>query len=224
MTHKQIPRTFHRAWFGGPIPEHLDVYGQTWLEQNPGWSLRTWTDTDLPPMRNRALFDAAEQIAGRHVGQLKADIARLEILWLHGGIWIDCDFEARKPISTLIVDVSLFAAREDDYWINTAILGATPEHPLIDLAIRGLPTSIAIHQGLGIRPNAYSGPQYFTRLFDKLLADEHHDPSASDRIAIYPSALFYPYRWNQLERRGETFPDAYAIHHWNNQRRMRGKP
>jgi hypothetical protein len=27
--------------------------------------------------------------------------------------------------------------------------------------------------------------------------------------------LFYPYDWTELHRRGETFPDAYAVHHWS---------
>ena len=35
---------------------------------------------------------------------------------------------------------------------------------------------------------------------------------------------FLPYAWNELERGGEDFLDAYAVHHWENQRKLRNQP
>ena len=42
-------------------------------------------------------------------------------------------------------------------------------------------------------------------------------------LAIFGPQLFYPYLWDELERRNEAFPDAYAVHHWASAR-SRAKP
>ena len=67
----QIPRVFHRIWLGdAPMPEEYVRFGEGWERLHPGWTMRLWTDADLPPLRNQAAFDVATSFAQR------ADIAR----------------------------------------------------------------------------------------------------------------------------------------------------
>jgi hypothetical protein len=33
-------------------------------------------------------------------------------------------------------------------------------------------------------------------------------------LAILPAHVFYPYLWDEPQRRDEAFPGAYAVHHW----------
>ena len=46
---QRIPRQFHRIWLGGPMPDEFARFGQTWLEQHPGWTMRQWGDKYAAP-------------------------------------------------------------------------------------------------------------------------------------------------------------------------------
>lgn len=200
-----IPRTFHSIWVGDPMPDHLREYVATWTRIHPGWTHRIWTDRDLDWLKNQDLYDFAEAITRSH-GQFRADVARYEILYRHGGVYVDCDFEALQPLDDLLLGTDCFAAWEtDDVWVNNAILGTVPGHPMYAELIDGLPANVKAKRGK--RPNVMSGPQYLTPIA------LHHD------IDVFPAAQFYPYRWDELDHAGHAFPDAYAVHHWDNARK-----
>lgn len=211
-----IPKVFHRAWFGGPLPGELALYGDTWEQLHPGWVMRFWTEETLnvDALFNGRLFRAAERLVSPDaVGQLRADIVRYELLYGQGGVWIDCDFACQRPIDELVDGVSAFAAWEtQNEWIGNAILGAEPEHPFLYRLIEGLETSIVRNRGS--RPAVMSGPQYLTKLWRK----------KPDGLAVFPQRFFYPYRYDELERGDEEFPDAYGTHHWFHKRTLAGAP
>jgi mannosyltransferase OCH1-like enzyme len=190
------------------MPAHLEAYVASWTRVNPGWEHRVWGEQDLGWLQNQGLFDAAEEHTDR-VGQFRSDIARYEILHRFGGVYVDCDFEARKPIDDLLEGVDCFAAWETDgAWLNNAIVGAVPGHPLFADLIRALPGNVA--RRCGKRPNVMTGPQFFTPI-----ARRHH-------VTKFPAALFYPYLYDELHRGGAEFDDAYAVHHWHNRRTLLG--
>jgi mannosyltransferase OCH1-like enzyme len=207
-----IPKVFHVIWVGGPMPDHLAAYVDTWRQLNPDWSTILWDEERLDATLDRTLdlFRRADQITP-HVGQFRSDVARYELLWRFGGVYVDCDFEALRPIDPLLEQLdgaSMFAAWETDgVWVNNAILGASAWTPLLDEVIDGLAASIAEHPTA--RPNVQTGPQYLTPIVRRHAAD----------VRLFPSAWFYPYLWNELDRQDEEFPGAYAIHHWDNARK-----
>lgn len=186
------------------MPDHLRDYIASWTRVHPGWEHRLWTDDDLGWLQNQNLYDFAEAITRSH-GQFRADVARYEILHRYGGVWVDTDFEALQPIDELLSDVDCFAAWEtDDAWVGNAILGSVPGHPFLAELIEGLPANVKAHRHA--RPTVLSGPQYLTPIAKR------HD------ITLFPSSLMYPYKWDELERGDEVFPDAVCCHHWHNKR------
>lgn len=208
-----IPKIFHRIWVGPEMPEQLVAYGETWTRHHPDWEFRLWTESSLPPLRNQRVFDAAERIAPRNVGQLRADVARYEILHTFGGVYIDCDLECLRPIDELVDGVECFAGWEvQGVWVNNAILGAAAEHPFLDELIAGLEHNVVAHAGK--RPNILTGPQYLTPIYWR----------HADWVTVYPKTHFYPYLYSELDRAEDVFPDSWAVHHWANRRRRDGRP
>lgn len=208
----EIPRILHRIWFGGPLPPELRAYGRSWEERHPGWEHVLWSEENLPPLHNQDLFDRAEEIAPRNVGQLRSDIARYELLQRLGGVYVDCDFECRLPLDDLLRGIKSFAAWEvSGRWINNAILGAVPGHPFLGALVEGL--ELSVERFRGHRPNRMSGPQYLTRIYRR-----------HGGLTVFPKDWFYPYLYDELERGQERFPQAYAIHHWANKRNQAGVP
>lgn len=200
-----VPTVFHSVWVGPPMPAELAAFVATWTQVNAGWDHIVWSEADLDWLTNQDLFDNAERYTP-HVGQFRADVARYEILHCFGGVYVDCDFEARRPIDELVVGVDAVAAWETDgVWVNNAFLGGVAGHAFFGDLIAGLRVNVARHRGK--RPNVMTGPQYVTPVARR------HD------VKLLPSSTVYPYRWDELERDGEDFPEAYAVHHWANRRR-----
>jgi mannosyltransferase OCH1-like enzyme len=197
-----IPRVFHRIWLGSAIPATEERYGRAWTELNPGWEMRTWREWNLPAFRNQAWFDRNRSHAGR------SDIARFELLYRFGGVYLDTDFEPLRPIEPLIAETAGFLAAEDDQWLAAAIFGAAPRHPFVGFLVDGIDTSMSSDPSAP--PNEQTGPKYVTRRWHEYLATGGSD------VALFPANLFYPYHFSEPERDGEDFPDAYAVHHWAN--------
>ena len=219
-----IPKTIHRIWLGSEIPAEFIAYGEGWRKNHPEWMHILWTDHPQPPMegitiaqpfglRNQELYDKAEEIAPKNVGQFRADVLRYELMLAPGGVYVDADFECLRPLEPLLTKVSAFAAWErDGVWLNNAILGSTPYLDFYSQLVGRLWESVSANTGK--RPNVMSGPQYMTRIY------RERQRARLMTLTVFPQALFYPYSWNELHRKGQRFPQAYAVHHWNNRRRV----
>jgi hypothetical protein len=194
-----IPRTFHRIWLGGAMPAEYERYGATWLAHHPDWEMVTWTEDTLPPLRNQAAFDAATSLAQ------KADIARYELLLRFGGVYVDTDFECLRNIEPLLAGLEAFSAREDDEFVAIGIMGAVAGHPVFAAAVEQIPGRIAAMPHSG--PNEQTGPHLLTEL-----VRAHGD--GTTKLTVFGPREFYPYSYDEPHRRGEAFPEAYAVHHW----------
>jgi mannosyltransferase OCH1-like enzyme len=197
-----IPKLFHRIWIGGVEPTHHWRWQQSWRRHHPDWEIVTWTEHSLPPLRNQRWFDAATSPAQR------SDIARYELLARYGGVYLDVDMEALRPIDPLLEDVSFFCASEDEVWLSIGIIGCQPGDPVAEAVVEQLPASMSRRPGQAI--NVQSGPQFFTRVVNRLRSGP--DPAP---VTVFPSSMFYPYHFSEPERAGGPFPGAYAVHHWN---------
>jgi hypothetical protein len=196
-----IPRIFHRVWVGGHMPSDLARLGQSWLDKNPGWDLRLWTEENLPPMRNRAIYDDAPNLVeSRLLGRMRSNLIRLEIIEQFGGVYVDCDFEALKPIPKRYLNADCFIARETPQFVNNGIIGAVPGHPYITSLIDAIPESIRTQPG---KPsNVTTGPHLYTRLL-------------TPDVKVIPTAEVYPYTWRDAYAETERSTGrAWAHHLW----------
>jgi mannosyltransferase OCH1-like enzyme len=209
-----IPRTMHHIWIGPrSLPEEFAGYRRAWAELHPTWEHRVWTNanTPLPGMVNQDAWDRAEEVVTGSVEQFRSDLLRYEILYRFGGVYVDADMEPRQPLDQLLEGVGCFAAWETEgVWINNAVMGAQAYHPFIGDLVRGLAANIEGRRQ-GWRPNRLSGPQYLTGLWKR-------NPAG---VTVFPKGHFYPYLYNELHRSAEAFPEAIAVHHWNNRRHQR---
>ena len=132
-----IPRLVHRIWVGSDEPAWMRTCGETW--NKPGWDVITYT---APPfvLENQDIYDAAEEYCPNHVGQLRADIMRLELLWNFGGVYVDTDYQLLTTIDDLR-DGPWLAWEVQDAWLNQAIVAAPPHDPWIRHLIDRAPYS-----------------------------------------------------------------------------------
>jgi mannosyltransferase OCH1-like enzyme len=191
-----IPKVFHRIWLGGSMPEEFVTYGDTWKTHNPGWELKLWTEANLTT-RYPDLVKRCRKY--RH----EANIYRYELILREGGVYIDTDFECLKPIGPLIEGMEAFGAYQlnessAEGAINNGLFGAAPGAAFLEDVVKGIPEVFNEEHPLNC------GPWYFTKVIQR-----------HPEVRLFPSQVFYPYLWHELERRSETFKDAYAVHHWS---------
>lgn len=189
-----IPRIFHRVWVGGnPVPEEFLSYGESWQRHHPGWDLRQWTDDNLPDLLRPEGADPNRDPTER------SDLLRYELVRRFGGVYLDMDFECLKPIDELIAGVDFFVGyivtehrdgKVRSQRVGSAIIGAVPEHPILERAIREAQPM----PDLGYDKEA-TGPLFLERL-----------------LQDFPEATKFPleYLYPQTEEQNK---DAYAIHH-----------
>jgi inositol phosphorylceramide mannosyltransferase catalytic subunit len=195
----RIPRTIHRVWLGEePMPAEHEHFGETFAQHHPGWEMRLWTDDDMPELD----ITATERERARTASEL-SNLVRYEVLHRFGGVYIDTDVECKRPLAPLLRGIDAFAALELPGSACNAVLGAVAGHPVFARAARLARKTL----GDGAHSADANGPYLFTLILEQELEREPN-------MAIFGAPLFYPYRWDELERRNEAFPNAYAIHHW----------
>lgn len=181
-----IPRIFHQIWVGpNPMPEEFHAYTESWKTHHPDWEMRLWTEDNLPEgLRRPEVYERLRMPAER------SDILRLDLLWRFGGVYLDTDFECRRSIEPLVADLDFFAALLKPGRVNNAIIGAVPEHPILDRALNDIrPREFFGHD------KAATGPLFFNELL-----------AGYPDVTLFEPRLFYPASPGERDT-------AVAIHH-----------
>lgn len=211
MADVAVPRLIHRIWLGSPIPPEFERFADSWRRHNPDWEMRLWTEANLPRLINQQLYDQAPALVpSRLVPRFRSNLVRYEILLGHGGLYVDTDFEALRPIDPLIAGLTLFAAEERPGLIANGFLGAVPYHPFMRQLIDDAPDSVVRRPG---QPSwRTTGPEHLTRIA----------AARPGELTLVPTAAVYPYHHTDLDDAGDhpaPPADAYAHHVWASRRK-----
>lgn len=124
----RIPKTIHYCWFGGaPIPEHLQRFIASWKEKCPDYEIVRWDETNYDVTRNLYMKQAYECKRWGFV----PDYARLDIIYRHGGVYLDTDIELLHSLDPLLYQDG-FCGFDVYRFINLGIgFGAAPGNPVI---------------------------------------------------------------------------------------------
>lgn len=126
----------HRFWDGPPKPEFVDRFGQELRNMHPDVEVMDWTMATLP----LAVFSLATELVTprdrngkwRHVSNL----ARYALLYVYGGVWVDCDVQPIRPFDDLFhVTVPTFASI--DGRVEGALIASPKGHPLFSDLLDG---------------------------------------------------------------------------------------
>jgi mannosyltransferase OCH1-like enzyme len=114
-----IPRTLHQIWIGPrPVPRR---WTESWRRLHPEFEYRLWDEAAIDA------FGLANLAVYRRYGEAEiydgaADVARAEILHRFGGVYVDADSEALRPLGEApIMNAGFFAQYEpnDSYPVSS---------------------------------------------------------------------------------------------------------
>lgn len=200
---ERIPRTLHRIWFGDSMPETFALWGFDWMRLHPDWTQMKWIES--PALRGlpcHELRQRAREIIPNDWLRFQADILRLELLYVLGGVYVDMDVEPHMNIEPIVDgrEVVLFRSPNKNMAgyraITNCVMAAAPGHPFIRALIDGLPEAIEDH-GHKSLPHMV-GPWHIDRTYAN---------------GDWPDVTVLP--WEKAQ--------PFFTHYWNNQRRKQGR-
>ena len=205
-----IPRVIHYCWFGGkPLPREAEKCLDSWRRHMPGCELRRWDESNYRPDAVPFTAEAARQGLWAFV----SDYARFDILFNHGGIYLDTDVELVASLDPLLkhgaymgwertstslgVNSGLGMAAPAGMEIFAEVLADYAERPFADAKGNRLAgTVVTVVTDLLLRHGL-------------VLADTEQKVAG---LTVYPSEYFNPL--DDLTGRLNIGPQTYSIHHF----------
>ncbi len=146
-----VPKIVWMLWLQGfdAAPPLVQTCVRSWERQNPGWTVQLLTEDSLRDNLDSAFCEALFS-AGLPLSKI-ANIARLELIARHGGVWADADCFCAQPLDGWIDTAAasgFFAFRfeETDRWFidETAplvrrLLSRTGDRVIANWFLAGLP-------------------------------------------------------------------------------------
>jgi mannosyltransferase OCH1-like enzyme len=170
----------------------------SWQRLNPSFEYKLWRDWDMKYLlRNYSQWKAINTWNG------KSDVARFEMLERFGGIYIDADTVALRPLTDDLLENDFFACYESETerpgLVASGIMGAIPGHLLMSLCIG----AIAGMEDINSKP---AWDQVGPGLLTRKLQGFH------SQFKIYPSRYFLPTHYTGKQAQVDFQP--YCSHSW----------
>ena len=202
----KIPKIIHQIWLGSPVPECYKSFMNSWIEFHlDGWQYMLWTDKEITELSlyNKKYYDETDNYG------IKADLARTEILYQYGGVYIETDFECLRPLDILHYTYDFYIGIQplDSQFLQLGIgiIGSRAEHPILKHCIE----SVKDDWHKKGAPQK-TGPIHFTMSF-YLMSDLYGNVD----IAL-PASYFYPLGCYQktADKNLWITNGSFGIHWW----------
>jgi len=208
----KIPKLIHLIWLGSPLPAKCKEMADSWEKFHPDWTIKVWDDEDAASfgLTNKKSFDRAQNFGE------KSDIFRYEILYRHGGLYVDTDFECIRPFDELHRSCEFFCglAQNEMPYLLIGLIGSVPGHPILKATIANLRTGPGDFDLERIMRE--TGVYFFTKMFF-----EHAPLCPENTVVPFPMTYFYPFPgWQRFRKdtiaiKSEYVrPESMAIHYF----------
>ena len=203
-----IPKVIHYCWFGGnPFPDEYKKYMESWRKFCPDYEIIEWNESNYDVTKNKYMHEAYEAKKWAFV----SDYARLDIIYNHGGIYLDTDVELIKSLDDLLINEA-YMGFQDRIYVNTGLgFGAERGHETIK-ELRNYYNNIRFTNPDGSY-NITACPIYQTRQLINRGLKRNNKKQIVAGITIYPLDYFAPKSPATLKMK--ITPNTYSIHHYS---------
>lgn len=206
-----IPKIIHYCWVGGnPKPQSVLYCIESWKRCCPDYEIREWNETNYDFTKNEYMRQAYEAKKWGFV----PDYARLDIVYEHGGIYLDTDVEMVRSFDHLLENECFFGFEDTgdgEYYVNCGHgFGAVRRHEAIRNA-RDLYDHLTFSNADGSL-NLLASPYFTTQSLRQLgLVQENRDQELPN-VQIYASDVLCPkkFRTGKVHQTARTV----SIHHF----------
>lgn len=203
-----IPKIIHYMWLGGkPIPEKLQYCLESWKKHCPGYEIIRWDETNYDVNKHPYMKQAYQNGMYGFV----PDYARLDILYQHGGIYMDTDVEVIRPLDDLLYQQAFCGVEKWQVVNFGGCSGAVRGHRAVEALLDARANVFFEEAGGGLNKNTCGF--YDTRV---MLQYGYKINGTNQRILnmnVYAYDYFHPYDY--ISRRTDITDNTHTIHHFN---------
>lgn len=205
-----INKVIHYCWFGGkPLDDKAKKCLESWQLFFPDYQIIQWNESNFDITR----VDFMEKAYKNKKWAFVSDVARLLIVYEHGGIYFDTDVEVIRSYDDILdCDTKAFFGIENDGYVNSGLgFGAEKSHPFLKMLIE-------VYEELDFELykdhiSDVACPLITTTLLEKVGFIKENRRQSVNGIEIYPTAFFAPmdYQTGKVKKTAMT----HSIHWYN---------
>lgn len=203
-----IPKVIHYCWFGGnPKGEKELRCIESWKKYCPDYEIIEWNEQNYDVNSHAFVRDAYQRKKWAFV----SDYARLEIIYQHGGIYLDTDVEIIRPIDKLL-SCDMFAGFEDEKAVNYGLgFGAEKHHPYLQETMQIYDEITFPEQDKELKHIAC--PKIQTDVLKRHGLVPNGKSQRLEKCHVFSTQYFSPKSFQTGEI--HVTPNTYSIHHFN---------
>ncbi|MBR0445878.1 MAG: polysaccharide pyruvyl transferase family protein [Oscillospiraceae bacterium] len=208
----KIPKIIHYCWVGDkPKPQSVLYCIESWKRYCPDYEIREWNETNYDFTKNEYMRQAYEAKKWGFV----PDYARLDIVYEHGGIYLDTDVEMVRSFDELLDNRNFFGFEltdcDDQFYVNCGHgFGAEAKDKTIK-RLRDFYDTVSfinLDGSLNILPS----PHYTTQVLRRMGLRSENTDQRFPEFTVYASDVLCPknFRTGRLTKTARTV----SIHHF----------
>jgi mannosyltransferase OCH1-like enzyme len=206
-----IPELLHQTAPTAELSAETHRYRVKLRELHPGWTYKLWTDEDNLAFVQTHFPSFYPVFLNLPRNIMRADVIRYLLMYKHGGLYLDTDYEMLKPFDLLEHDIILPWESDGDFGVGrdkiaNAILASTPGHPFWELVIDELTDHPPLDEDVDVESS--TGPVFLTRMYHRALR--------TGMVLCTPRRALFSPRTPRTRREREAILKegvAYGIHH-----------
>ena len=203
------PRIIHTFWFSGdPLPEEYQKCLNSWKKYCPDYEIKIWNQETYDCNNNQFVKDA---IAARKWA-FAADVARLDILYKYGGIYMDLDVEIFQPLDDMLCHNGVFFHLED--CIDMPVFSSVKGNEILK-KIKNLYIDLEFSQDEDYQKNVLIQPRFVRSVFESEGVPMEEGVHKINGNLYLPRNMFLPLYWFDWSGKSKCGDAGYGIHHCN---------
>lgn len=202
-----IPKVIHCCWFGGgEMSDGLKRCRESWSRFCPEYKIVEWNEDNYDIQK----YEYTKQAWQHRRWGFIPDIARLDILYQHGGIYLDTDVELIQSLDELLYQRGFVGVEKWGIINIGGGCGVVPKHPMIKKILE-YRLRFPFEREDGSINLESSGRYESVPLMDCGFKPNNTIQSAGG-MTIYTSDFFHPYDY--MSRELCITENTYGIHHF----------
>ena len=202
-----IPKKIHYCWFGGaPLPQDVQACIRSWKKYCPDYEIIRWDESNYDVTGHPFMKAAYEAKSWAFV----SDYARLDVIYKHGGIYLDTDVELLKSLDGVRENGCYFGLQQSPLVVATGLgFGGEAGHPALKKMLEEYDEAEFSPE----RKEALACPILNTRALEKLGYVPSRQVVTVADVRVYPPQFFDPLAPGDTE--DLTCEDTVSVHHYS---------
>lgn len=206
-----IPKKIHYCWLGGkPLPPLAEKCLASWKKYCPDYEIILWNEDNYDFTKHPYMKQAFEEKKWGFV----PDYARLDIIYQHGGIYLDTDVELVKNLDPLL-EYDFYAGFESEKFVNLGLgFGAVSRHPVLKAMMEDYDNYSFIKDdgSLNLMPSPVIQTRFLQSFYD-LKTNYNSIQTLRNAVTVLPSEFLAPK--DCISKKLTVTSNTFSIHHYD---------